>query len=304
MRSFADWIDSVRFRWKLVVFVTVFVTLIAGVYLVAAPRTYQATSSLVVDTRADPLKEGSSEDSQTKSRAMIATQADLIRSPSVSAIAAASAGLDRDPRFIAAWRKDTDGATPYADWLRKHLTEGLTVVPGKDSNIVLIQVESKTPGDAARIANGYVRAAVEAQDRLRTGPAKTYADWLAHRMTSAKAEVIQSQKALSNFAQATGIVDVGDVNAESTQKAQVETQLATAEARAAAARESAYSGPQSRGDAEKSDTVQALRRQVAEVSSKLANLRTNSGSRSCESTTWCRSSTSCSSRTSRICLAR
>ncbi|GAC1576657.1 MAG: hypothetical protein NVS3B5_08310 [Sphingomicrobium sp.] len=277
MLSFFDWIDAVRFRWKFVIFVTTLVLLSAILYLLIAPRVYQASSSVLVDTRADPMREGPLNDAQANNRELIATQADLIRSPSVSDLAAASAGLDKDSRFREGWFTDTKGRTPYADWLRKRLMDGLTVVPGKDSSILVIQAEATTPGDAARIANGYARAAVEAQYRLRTGPAKNYADWLAHRLMTARAEVIQSQTALSQFARAAGILNDGDTNAEGTQMAQVETQLATAEARAAAAGGLTYSAPQSRGDAEKSDTIQGLRRQVAEASSRLAKLQATFG---------------------------
>lgn len=277
MLSFADWIDAVRFRWKLTAFVTLVITLLAVVYLLAAPRVYQASSALLVDPRADPLKQGNSEDSQPNNRAMIATQADLIRSPSVTDLAAASAGLTHDPSFMATWRKETDEAIPYADWLRKKMADGLTVIPGKDSNIVVMRAEAKSPTDAARIANGYARAAVEAQYRLRTSPAKNYADWLERRLITAKNSVVESQNTLSSFAKASGIVDDGDVTAEGSQMAQVETQLATAQARAAGSREPSYAGAQGRGDAEKSETVQALRRQVAETSSKLANLQSNFG---------------------------
>ena len=121
MLSFADWIDAVRFRWKLTAFVTLVITLLAVVYLLAAPRVYQASSALLVDARADPLKQGNSEDSQPNNRAMIATQADLIRSPSVTDLAAVSAWLTHDPSFMATWRKETNEAIPYADWLRKRL---------------------------------------------------------------------------------------------------------------------------------------------------------------------------------------
>lgn len=277
MLSFADWIDAVRYRLRLVGAVTAVILLGAIIYLLAAPRVYRASSALIVDTRADPLKTANSDDSQANTRSIIATQADLIRSPSVSSLAVTNARLDRDRALFLEWRKQTNGRSPFGAWLQKRVSDQLTVIPGKDSNVLTMQVEAASPDEAARVANGFARAAVEAQYRLRTGPANTYSEWLTQRLAAVKAEVIQSQKALSDFASARGIVDDGDVSAEGTQLAQVETQLAAAQARAAAASGSSYSAPQSRGDAEKSDTVQALRRQVAEASAKFANLRSTFG---------------------------
>ena len=277
MSSFADWIDAIRFRWRLVALVACFMTLLAGVYLIITPRLYQATASLLLDTRGpNPLQEGA-KDSGQDSRGMIATQVDLIRSPSVTDLAASTTGIDRDPAYRAGWRAATGGRTPFQDWLRGVMQAGLTIVPGKDSNIVTIDVRGRNPIEAARIGNGFARAAVESQYRLRTGPAKTYADWLARRMVGAKSDVIQAQKSLSDFVRATGITNDGDAGPEGAQMAQVETQLAAAEARAAAARQSDYAAPQSRGDAEKSSTVQSLRAQVAQLSSKVSNLRATFG---------------------------
>ena len=278
MLSFADWIEAVRFRWKLVAFVTISLTVLALLYVVVAPRSYLATSSLLLDTRGpDPMRDDKSEDSKENVRAMIATQADLIRSPSVSDLAASNAGVVRDPQFLARWKKETDGDKPYAGWLRERMLKSLDVVPGKDSNILLIQVKSKDPAEAARVANGYATASVASQYRLRTEPAKNYAIWLEKKLASAKTSVIESQNALSAFVRATGITNDGDMSAEGTQMAQVATQLATAEARAAGARQSTFAGAQSRGDAEKSISIQELRKQVAVTSGTLSNMRSTFG---------------------------
>ncbi|MEG3153843.1 GumC family protein [Sphingomonas sp. RB1R13] len=278
MLSFADWIEAVRFRWKLVALVTFVLTLIALLYVIIAPRSYQASSSLLLDTRAaDPLRDNKSDDSKDNAREIIATQADLIRSPSVSDLAAANAGVNRDPNVIAKWKKETDGDKPFDGWMRERMLKSLDVVPGKDSNILVIQVKSKDPVEAARIANGFATASVASQYRLRTQPAKNYAVWLEQRLGTAKNNVIQSQNALSSFVRATGITNDGDMSSEGTQMAEVATQLATAEARAAAARQSTFAGAQSRGDAEKSVSIQELRKQVAVTSGTLSNMRATFG---------------------------
>jgi len=113
---------------------------------------------------------------------------------------------------------------------------------------------------------------VESQYKLRTEPAKAYASWLENRLKTARTDVVAKQNELAAFTRATGIFNDGDLSSEGNALADVSTQLATAEARAASARQSAFEGAQGRGDAEKSVGVQQLRAQVAEKSGKLSEL--------------------------------
>lgn len=278
MLSFSDWIDAVRFRWRFVLATMTASMLIAFAYLLVVPHTYSAISSLLFDVRGpDPLRDAKTDDVQANSRAMIATQVDLIKTPSLIDAAATASKLDRDPRLIGQWKAATYGRVPYRDWLRARMVSALDITPGKDSNVLKIEAQSRNPVEAAQIANGIAQAAVNEQYRLRTVQAKTYADWLASRVDGARSEVIASQNELRTFVQSTGIVNDGDTSSEGTQLADVTTQLAAAEARSAASRGASYSNSQGRGDAEKSETIQSLRSQVAVANAKVANLRSTFG---------------------------
>lgn len=279
MLSFLDWFEAVRYRWRLVAFMVALFAVLAILFIIVAPKTYTASASLLLDTRGpDPLKdEGEKNTSDNNIRSMMATQADLVRSPTVAARAAALAGITKDPAYIAKWRRETDGRTPYADWLSIETLESLEVTPGKDTNILLINANARTPQLAARLASAFAEASVSSQYRLRTEPAKAYANWLSTRLSAARGSVVEAQNSLSNFVKLTGITNGGDLSSEGQQMADVATQLASAEARAAAARQSSFSGAQSRGDAERSETIQQIRQQVAEKTGKLADLQAHFG---------------------------
>lgn len=272
MHSLLDWIEAVRFRWKLVAATTALMAVAALVYLSLSPRTYTAYASLIVDREQPDPVEGQSNDRGAHSDAVMATQADLVRSPRVAGEAAVLAGLDKEPSYIAEWRAATGGHTPYADWLKGRMISSLSVAPGKDTNILVISATADDPVEAERLANGFAEAAVASTYRLRTEPAKAYAAWLEGRMTSARDNVLQTQKALSAFVSKTGLSQGEDLSAQGSQVADMAGQLASAEARAAAARQPSFAEVQSRGDAEKSATVQQLRQQVADRSAKLAEL--------------------------------
>ena len=273
MYSFLDWFEAVRYRWRVVaaaVFLTVFVTLI---YLAVAPKTYTATASLLVDQQqtepVDEVKNGSSQ-------SVIGTQADLVKSPYVASQAAVLAGLDRDPHYVAEWRS-TGGRVPYDDWLRRRLLGAVIVNPGKDSNVLDVQTTGDTPLEAARLANGFARAAVAAHYRLRTDPAKAYATWLEGRLSQARETMLNTESKLVEFMKATGLSQGEDLSSEGQQVASMAGELASAEARAAAARQSKFAEQQGLGEAERISTVQSLRQDVASKTTELAKLEETFG---------------------------
>ncbi|MET0373496.1 MAG: hypothetical protein ABW128_04470 [Rhizorhabdus sp.] len=278
MLSFSDWIDAIRYRWKMVAAIAALFAVLGCVYIAVAPRTYRATSSLLLDIEGpDPTKDSSAEEKKVEASEVIATQVDLIKSPNVADLAAATSGIAKDPAMIAKWRKETDEEQPYRLWVRNRLEKSLTVIPGDESHILQIEAVAKSPEAAARIANGYAKASVASQHKLRTDAAKDYAAWLTQRLAGAKNEVVTTQEALSSFARSKGITNDGDVSSEGTQMAQVATQLAAAESAAAAARQNSFETAQGRGDSERSSGVQALRTQLAQADSRYANLSAQFG---------------------------
>ena len=245
--------------------------IVALLYIVISPRIYEATSRLLVDiTAPDPVNEGRT-DPGKNSRIVMATQADLLRTPAVAVRAAQLSGLTKDSAFINDWQESTQGKTPFSQWTASRMLGAMTIEPAKDTNVLVINATSANPEVAARIANGFAQSAVNTQYRLRTEPAKAYAAWLSTRLETARADVHEKQERLSEFSRETGITD-GDLSSEGSQMANVATQLAAAEAQAAAARQNNFTGAQSVADAERSATVQRLRQQVAELNGKAAEL--------------------------------
>ncbi|MFL6736049.1 MAG: Wzz/FepE/Etk N-terminal domain-containing protein [Sphingomonas sp.] len=274
MYSFLDWFEAVRYRWRMVAAAALFTLLTALVYLAAAPKTYTATANLLVDQQqlepVDPAKGGSSQ-------SVIGTQADLVRSPTVAARAAVLAGLDRDPQYVSEWKLQTKGRVPYDEWLKRRLLAALTVSPGKDTNVLEVSTAGRTPIEAARLANGFAQAAVAAHYRLRTEPAKAYATWLETRLSQARDRMVDAQFQLADFMKKTGLAQGDDLSSEGQQAASMAGELATAEARAAAAQQSKYNEAQGLGEAERISTVQSLRQDVASKTADLAKLEETFG---------------------------
>jgi uncharacterized protein involved in exopolysaccharide biosynthesis len=275
--SFVDWLEAVRYRWKLVAAVTAALLAVGALYIIFSPRVYQASSRLLVDVNAPSPVDKEDRNTGDVTR-VLTTQADIVRTPAVAAVAAQLSGLTSQPAYINAWQKSTGGSIPLPNFVGAQLLKTLTVQPKRDTNVLLISADSSNPKVAAAVANSFAQAAVNAQYRLRTEPAKAYAAWLETRLLSARGEVRSAQDKLSNFVRATGITNDGDLSSEGSQMAEVETQLAAAQAKAAAAQQDSFAGTQGVADAERSDTVQRLRQQVAESRGKVAELEAVFGS--------------------------
>lgn len=270
MSSPLDWLDAVRFRWKVVASITTLAVLAAIGYLLASTPVYRAEASLIIDMELpDAVKDSAV---SLDVRSIMATQADMVRSPRVAGEAAIEAGLDKDGEYLAEWKSQTDRKVPFEEWLKEKMLNSVEVTVGRDTSLLLISAEAATSEEAARIANGFAKAAVSSRYLMQTEPAEVYADWLERQLALAQRDVSQREVALADFVRQTGLAQGGDLANEGAQTAELSVQLAAAEARAAAAREQVFSDEQSRGDVERSDVIQRLRERSAQSASELAEL--------------------------------
>jgi uncharacterized protein involved in exopolysaccharide biosynthesis len=271
--SFLDWLEAVRYRWRIVAVVVAAALAAAFVFLLVAAKSYTATATLLIDQQQQEPVDPKSGASQT----VIPTQADLIQSPSVAHDAAVRAGLDKDSDYIAEWREQTKERVPYDQWLQRQLLANVQVDPGKDSDVLQISTTGRGPIEAARLANGFAEATVARYYRLRTEPAKAYAKWLEGRLAQARDEMVKSQATLAAFMRETGLAQGDDLSSEGQRAASIASDLATAEAHAASANQSNFSQEQGLAEAEKISTVQSLRQDVDTKTAELAKLQETFG---------------------------
>lgn len=270
MYSLLDFIDIVRFRWRLVAAVAACAMVTAAIYLLVVEPEYQAQASLIVDVdQPDPVDQGTP---QSELKTVMATQAELVLSPGVASAAAVKAGFDNEQGFVERW-KELDSGVPFEEWLKAWMLNHVNVGVERDTNILFISASAASSEEAARIANGFADAAVDSRYALRTEPAKAYAEWLEGQVKTARSEVETREAVLSDFVRRTGLSQGNDLSSEGRQLADMAGQLAVSEARAASARQSSYSEAQGIGDAENSQAIQQLRTEIAQVAASLSQLQ-------------------------------
>lgn len=206
---------------------TVVTTLAVSLML---PKQYVATTSIVVDQRSvDPVT-GLTLPVQLLP-AYIATQVDVISSHHVARRVVENLKLDENPQLQQSFAEaKTDG--DIKDWIASSLLKKLEIKPSHESSVMQVNFTYTDPQYAARIANAFAGAYIQASIDLQTQPAKLSADWFDSQMARLRDHLEESQSILSTYQQQHGIVAVGDrLDLESSRLSDLSRQLVESQAR-------------------------------------------------------------------------
>jgi chain length determinant protein EpsF len=266
----------VRYRLALIVFVATVV--VASIVTLLLPKEYQATTTLVVDVKADPIA-GMLMPSMG-SPAYMTTQTDIIQSDRVAIKAVQLLQLDRAPFAIERWKEETDGRIPIENYWGSVLQKGLQVQPGRGSNIITLNYRSQDPKFTAAVVNAFAQAYINVSIELHVEPARQYAAWFDDRLKSLRAGMEQAQTKLSAFQQENGIV-ASDSRAD--QEAQrlnaLIGQLAAAQGEKADTMvRQKNTGTELSPDVQQNPIVQSLKGQLALAETRMGEISSNVGS--------------------------
>ncbi|WP_181814662.1 hypothetical protein [Sphingomonas aracearum] len=271
-----DMLIALRTRWKLVLATLVVVLAFALAWLATAERTYIARSSLLFDDRGPS---GSLQDTPVNqdSRAVVGTQADILRSEAVARRVIRDQNLTDDPRLRREWRQQAPAGISIQRWLTSKLLAQLDVQPEKDTNVLAIRFRSDDPVFAARMANAFASAFVAMRLEISTGPAKQYAAWFQQRTDEVRRNLERAQSAVTAFQNSHGMVDGNALALEADRLSSLSTQLASAESGAADLRARAGTQVLQSPDVQSAGVIEALRQQVATADAKVNELATTHG---------------------------
>ncbi|HZE90516.1 MAG TPA: chain length determinant protein EpsF [Rhizobacter sp.] len=258
-------------KWLALVLLVV-VGALGTVWAVRLPKRYTAQSSLVVEIRVDPVLGAMAP--SLSSPAYLATQLEILKSDRVSSRVVKLLGIEESPAAIQQWREATKGKIPMDRYFGELLEIGLSVEPGRGSNLIFITFASKDPAFAAAAANAFAQAYMDVSVELRVEPAKQSAAFLDTQSKVLRTNLEQSQAKLSKYQQDKGIV-VSDerVNQENQRLNELMAQLTLAQAaNVDASSRQINSGGDSSPDVLQSSAVQSLKSQLAAAETKLSEI--------------------------------
>jgi succinoglycan biosynthesis transport protein ExoP len=227
--NFSQFLLILRARQKIVlltIFITVATTLLVSLVL---PKTYKATSSLVMNYKGIDAVTGLTTPGQLLPGYM-ATQIDIISSKNVALRVVDQLKLANDPAVIAQFNESADGKGTVRDWLADLLLKKLEIVPSRESSVVDISFKGADPQFVATIANAFAEEYQNINIQLKVEPMKKASIYFSEQTKMLRDNVETAQSRMSKFQQEHGIVSVDNrLDVEMNRLNDLSAQLVTAQ---------------------------------------------------------------------------
>ncbi len=274
--NFAQFFLILRAR-KWIFLITLLVTVTATALIsLSLPKTYKATSSLLLNYKGvDPLT-GLSMPGQLLPGYM-ATQVDIISSKNVALRVVDQLKLDQSPAVNIQFTQATGGKGTLRDWLADLLLGKLEIVPSRESSVVDISFKGNDPQFVAAIANAFAEEYQKTNIQLKVDPMKKASVYFNEQTKLLRDAVETAQSRLSKYQQEHGIVSVDNrLDVESNRLNDLSAQLVAAQGLAMEA-ESRRQMAQGQQSAESPDVatnplIQNLKMGLGSAESKLAEV--------------------------------
>lgn len=252
----------------------VLVSIAGGTITLLTPKTYQATTDLLVDSRADPIAGAVAGGTN-----YLATQIAIIQSERVAIGVVKRLRVAQTPTLIEQWKAATQEKIPLENYYASLLRKGLLVEPLRSSNVIRLTFEGTDPKFATAAVNTFAQAYLDLTVDLRVEPVRQYADWFDERLKSLRANVESAQAKLSAYQNEKGIIGIDQRTDQETQRLDALTAQLVAvqgENLAIGSREK-NSGGELSPDILASNSVAGIKGQLSQAEAKLSEMRISLG---------------------------
>jgi succinoglycan biosynthesis transport protein ExoP len=283
--TFSYYLRILRARKRIVLTVFALVVAAAVLYVTLVPRSYTATTSVIVDYKVPDVVGGNFVLPPQLLSSFMATQINIVTSPTVALRVAKAMKLDGGTTTVPpgnAKNPDTqDGKDDDAEYLpvARRLLKQLQVRPNRDSSLLDIKFTADDPQQAAATANAFAQAYIDVTLNLRVQPARESAVWFNEQTKAAREAMEAAQAKLSQYQKEKGITATDErLDTESVRLDQLTAQLSVAQAmtyeaasRQRMARESLDSGgaPDQNPDVLANPLIVAAKSDLARLEAKL-----------------------------------
>lgn len=272
--NFSQFLRILQARKKIVLwtfFLVVGTTMAISLLL---PKSYTATTSLVVNYKGvDPVT-GLATPAQLMPGYM-ATQVDIISSHAVAVKVVQNLGLTNNAVIKKQFEDEKENSQiKIDDWLADLLVKKLDVKPSRESSMIEISYSGADPQFAAAIANAFADAYQDASLHLKVEPSRKAADYLLTQAQTFRDKLEAAQAKLSKYQQDNGLTSVMEnLDVENAKLNQLAAQLVSVQSQAmdsVARQQNANAAGDASPDVAASPVVQNLKVSLAQATSKLA----------------------------------
>jgi chain length determinant protein EpsF len=230
--NFTQFFLILRARKK-IIFLTLFITVLAAVVIsLLLPKTYKATSSVVLNYKGvDPVT-GLAMPGQLMPGYM-ATQIDIISSKNVALRVVDQLKLAASPAVVEQFNQATGGRGSVRDWLADLLLKKLDILPARESSVVEISFKGADPQFVAAVANAFAEEYQKASIQLKVDPMKKASAYFDDQTKLLRDAAEAAQSRLSKYQQENGIVSLDNrLDVESNRLNDLSAQLVMAQGQA------------------------------------------------------------------------
>jgi succinoglycan biosynthesis transport protein ExoP len=221
-----------RYGWQIATFVTV-ATTAAFLYALSLPKLYQSTVTLEVAPSSTRVagEDNAQQTNVVSSSTLLATDAQIVKSPAVVLRTMDQLHLDRHPEFLSAKDRARLSAAQARNAVLASVTGAISVVQPSLTLLMNIQFRARSPQLAAQVANSLAQSFLELEYKTRAQALENSSKYMTAQLTDLKAEMERNEEALVNYESAHDVLDPTDkTNVMQSRLSQVNQEFTTAEA--------------------------------------------------------------------------
>lgn len=222
--TFGQFLSILRARKRAALLVFSLVVLTTIGLSLFLPKQYDATASVVIDIKPDPVSAMAFPTMAMPS--FMATQVDILLSDRVALRVIRDLKLTESPELRDQWQTEGDGEGTFEQWLTTMLHKKLDVNPSRESNVININYRSPDPRFSAGLANAFAQAYIATTLELRVNPAKQFSAFFVAQSKEARTALEEAQAKLSAYQREKGIIAADErLDVENARLAELSSQL-------------------------------------------------------------------------------
>jgi capsular exopolysaccharide synthesis family protein len=276
-------------RWLTIIMVSLLVFGLLSIGILMITPKYDAVTRIQIDPGRNPMITDRGDREAGLADEAIQTEIGVLKSLDLARDVVRRLTLQNDAEFTSGL-PDADEAQPITNAARvtavaEALSHRLVVDRTDTSYLLEVRFRSRNPAKAARIVNGFADAYLDTRVGSRMRSSRRQAQWFAQRLAELDTQSRLAARQLADYRARAGLVTGVAGNTTDQQVAPLSTELATAEAAAAAARSTlsaarsqiASGGLDAVSAVRSSPVISDLRRQRAEIVQRMGLITARSG---------------------------
>lgn len=272
--TLAQILRTLRARYKIVLLLLIVTVVAAFAVSLLMPKTYKATTSLVLNNKGiDPVT-GLNVPVQL-TPGYLPTQVDIVKSKVVALKVIDDLKLAEDPAVKERFAKMDPSETTIQDWLSDGLRANLTVEPARDSSVLNISFKGDDAEYVAKVANAFAAAYQQVSVDLKVAPAQKASGYINDQIKLLREKFEAAQNKMSAYQKENNIFSSDNkLDVETARLNELSSQLVVAQGLAMEANSRQRQVKSNAGgspDVLANPLIQSLKSRLSEAEAKFAD---------------------------------